>query len=725
MLLFVVQPMVGDMVLPHLGGSSTVWTTCMLFFQVMLLVGYVYAHVVAQKFPFRQQVWIHGFFIVLAVFFLPIGVPEWLLRTSEAPVLYLLLALTIGIGLPMFVVSSSAPLFQHWFGGLSHPHADDPYYLYAASNAGSILALLSYPFLIDRLFGIRTQSAGWTLLFLVLAMFVTACGWYVYTDSDYVDVDDVDEAENNLSAMRIFLWIVITFIPSSLMLGLTHYITTDLASVPLLWVLPLAAYLMSFILVFARLRHPLWLYRIVIPPTILIVFAITFESLLSHVRLIGLHLICFFMIAIYFHGELAKDRPATNLLTQFYIYVALGGALGGVFNALIAPILFDSILEYYLLLAVSIALGGWIFSVRKRFNWMYGLLIVTAGGYFFYETTYVFVDDLDLVYLVMLVTFSLLFLYLIKLKPVLINILLAVLFMTGYSLEHRSQNLLTQERSFYGNYKVLEISDWGRTFMHGTTDHGSQKFKDGKPINEPIGYYHPSGPMGDIVMSFDLNRVGIAGLGIGGLASYAQDNHQFDFFEIDPVVESIARKHFGYLQSCGENCNVSIGDARKLIESQSTDTFDLIIMDAYTSDAIPTHLLTAESVELYLSRVKENGAVIFHVSNRHLDLEGVVGAIVNELGVEAVTKEYYPSVDNPDANSSTFVAVANDSQTLEPLERLPSWRPTLIGSVLWTDSYTNIVAVLQDSQDQASYDLPGSDWDAMEFDSPGLFEGSF
>lgn len=704
LLLFVIQPMASSMVLPHLGGSSTVWTTCMLFFQTMLLAGYLYAHGLTRRYDFRAQVLLHGAVLVLSLFFLPVAVPETILRSSTAPALYLLMALLVGIGLPTFVVSSSAPLFQHWFGLLDHPHAEDPYYLYAASNAGSILALVSYPFLIDRTMTLATQSVGWTAGFFVLALFAGFCLWLVSREGTRELSPGDNSTVSALRWNRKVRWIVYTFIPSSLMLGLTHYITTDLASVPLLWIIPLAIYLLSFILVFARLNHPLRLYRFVLPPALLTIFALTFYDALSYVNLIGLHVVGFFLVALYFHGEVAQDRPETEHLTRFYIYVALGGSLGGVFNAILAPVLFNSILEYYLVIALAILLGG---RTCQRdgtgstiLDGLYYLLAGTAGVYYLHGLHYGDLYTLNYSFYLAVAVTAAVSLYLLWKHPVTTNFLLAGLFVLGYWHHGSKDRVIAEQRSFYGHYRVMERENFGRLFLHGTTEHGFQKFENGEPINTPTSYYHPDGPLKDIRLSLDFDRVGIGGLGVGGISAYARKGNQFEFFEIDPVVETIARKYFGYLEHCGKKCTVHTGDARKRIGKRPDHYFSLIIMDAYTSDAIPTHLLTREAVKLYLSKVEKTGAVVFHVSNRHLDLEGVIGAIAEKIDAYAMTKTYVPPVTKTEASSSTYVVLARNKKYLRDLFSFRGWKKTEVGSTLWTDNYTNIVSVLKGEDDR-------------------------
>lgn len=710
-LLFVVQPMVGKMILPHLGGSSSVWTTCMLFFQTMLVAGYGYAHVIAQKMSARRQVVVHLALIAVAIAVsLPFSIPEELLRTQSSPALWLLLALLVAVGLPLFIVSSSAPLFQHWFGFTDHPDADDPYYLYAASNIGSLLALFGYPFFVERMFAIGNQSRLWAWGFGVLAALAVACGVCVFKWHEPADSPDQNPAspndaevddESTLTWKRRGWWLLITFIPSSLMLGVTHYMTTDLASVPLLWVLPLGLYLLSFIIVFARLPIRLWVFRMVLPAATLVVLALTFASYLSMAMLVIGHLWVFFLYAMYFHGELAADRPDTTHLTEFYIWMSVGGALGGLFNALLAPMLFDWMVEYYLVLALGLGLVLPIRTEeqhRTRFNVIGAAVVLTLSvAVFFWGlgdlTPGGFATGFGMVVVVAtLVGMSLSF-------PRAQNVALGVILLVGSVLFQHVSSAEVYKRSFFATYAVYTdyLDDYPvRVFSHGTTQHGIQVLEDGYRF-EKVGYYHPLGPVGDIFEAIPNDRVAVAGLGTGAMAPYTQPDTEMVFFEIDPVVEEIAREHFTYLDRCGDLCTVEIGDARNLIERAELGAFDIIMMDAYSSDSVPTHLLTKESVELYMSRTASEGVVLFHVSNRYLDVEGVVGAIADELGYVARTRSYQPAMqDNHTlAYGSTFTVVAREESDIRELIESPRWNETSKADVVWTDDFTNIVSVFK------------------------------
>jgi len=702
-LLFVVQPMVGKMILPHLGGSSSVWTTCMLFFQTMLVVGYVYAHLIAQQMSPRRQVVLHLALVALAIATsLPFRDPGALIHAESNQALWLLLSLLVAVGLPLFVVSSSAPLFQHWFGFTDHPDADDPYYLYAASNVGSMLALFAYPFLVERLFTVETQGRLWAWGFGFLAALTALCGWSIFRrDADADRVAPPAREVEPLSWTRRAWWLLVTFIPSSLMLGVTHFLTTDLASVPLLWVLPLGLYLLSFILVFARMRVHVWIYRAAIPLGTLVVLAATFMELFSMAVLVVGHLWMFFMFAMYFHGRLAEDRPETAHLTEFFIWMSVGGALGGVFNALVAPAMFDWMLEYYLVLALGVAV---IRPFRLRADdatiledWGAALGLAFAVGVYFWAMQGVTPDTLSstigmLIVLATVVGLGLKF-------PVAQNPAVAVILLVGCFLQQHVSTAEVYERSFFADYTVYDRTINGhdtRIFSHGTTQHGIQVREEDWEF-APVGYYHPAGPVGDVFGIIPHDRIGVAGLGTGAMAPYVRSGSTMTFYEIDPVVERLARTHFTYLDRCGDRCSVEIGDARNLLESAAPASFDILMLDAYSSDSVPTHLLTVESVRLYMSRVDEDGVLLFNVSNRYIDVEGIVGAIAAKLGYATRTRSYQPSrqEDEELAYGSTFTVVAREESDLKRLADDSRWQPTDRADVVWTDSYTNIVSVFR------------------------------
>lgn len=701
-LLFVVQPMVGKMILPHLGGSSSVWTTCMLFFQTVLLLGYIYAHGVAQSMRLERQVAVHlGIMLVAAVASLPLAVPEAWLQVEGSPAGWLLVALTIGIGLPLFVVSSSAPLFQHWFSKTDHPDADDPYHLYAASNVGSMIALLAYPFVIEPSVGLSFQSIGWSVGFVSLIAMTGATGALVLRRKS-VDASGTAETAKQVEPLewkRRGLWVLWAFIPSSLMLGVTQFLTTDIASVPLLWVLPLALYLLSFILVFSR-----WEIRVGGPMRtalpLVILFVLDFSVSDASMGLIVVaQLVLFGLLATHYHGELAEDRPVAEHLTEYFIWMSVGGAAGGLFNSLVAPAVFDRPMEYMVVLALA---AGFMYPNRERIedellpSWPVPVLLVPVGLLFLWMIHY-----LSLGYWVPMAVSVVTVLagLAIGLRwPRWENVAVAAVILLGMTSLQHTPGVVEYERSFFASYTVFAREEHGRTFVkfsHGTTSHGVQS-RETELEETPLAYHHPSGPVGDVVDAIPHEKVGVLGLGAGAMAAYAEPGTDFTFYEIDPRVEAIAREHFSYLDQCGKRCTVEIGDGRKLLERTPPDTYDILFLDAYNSDSVPTHLMTREALELYLSRVDEDGVLVFNVSNRYLDIEGLVGALAEDKGLVARTRFHYPrrNLRNKNVYTSVYTVVARDEEDLRNLAENPGWKPTKNNGVVWTDSYSDVVSIL-------------------------------
>ncbi len=703
-LLFVVQPMAGKMLLPHLGGSSAVWSTAMLFFQTMLLAGYVYAHVMARRFEPVQQVMLHMGLIGAAIMVsLPFEMPSQLFfDASQYPSLWVLVALTVSVGLPLFVVSSTAPLFQHWFAHTNHPDADDPYHLYAASNMGSMLALIGYPFVVEPLVGVESQSWGWAAGFVLLGACAAACGWALYRQLDgEAETSSPNTSTISLSWTRRLRWVLYAFIPSSLMLGVTHYATTDLASIPLLWVIPLALYLLTFILVFAQtpIRVPKQL-RAAIPIVAFIVLGVTFWNIPLYV-IVPAHFAMFFLLTLYFHGRLAEDRPDTSQLTQFYIWMSLGGALGGLFNGLLAPMIFDRMFEYTGMIAVGIAL---IEPDPERIDdpmaptWAIPAIFVPFGALYLWSVAILELEHGGTIVTSLAIlgtAFGLSYRF-----PRLEHVTAAVILAIGISNFMTTPGAIDYERSFFGSYTIFDRNggEHGpfRHFSHGTTSHGVQSLDDDLKAT-PLAYHHPDGPVGQVLETIPHERVGVMGLGAGAMAAYADEGEQFVFYEIDPAVKHVAQEYFTYLEECGEACKVVIGDGRKKIEQTEDDSFDIIFMDAYSSDAVPTHLMTREAFEIYFSKLDDDGVLVLNVSNRYLDLEGVVGGLAEEMDLatrsqlhrvthEQSRKEIYPS---------NYTIVARDEGDLRGIADHERWDGTEAEELVWTDDYTNIATIVK------------------------------
>jgi hypothetical protein len=887
-LLFLVEPMVGKMILPLLGGTPAVWNTCMVFFQAVLLAGYAYAHATTAWLGARKQAVLHLAVLLVPFLFFPLGVNGALLQGGEEnPIPGLLLLLAVSVGVPMFVISTSAPLLQKWFASTSHPAARDPYFLYAASNLGSMIALLGYPVLVEPYFRLHAQALNWSIGFAILVGLTAACAFFLWKSPAAGPVvgrgplgvrrsgvgrgamavrrEEVsphaprptphDSWEPHAprptpNAQRRLRWVLLAVVPSSLMLGATTYITTDIAAIPLLWVLPLALYLLSFIIVFAhisarlqsvlvaaaevaacaavgfllwrvagdsgrpfvkaiailiwagsilawwilRIRDANLLHRVMILALPLFVLVLTFFMVSEFKRPpvgvnIALHLVTLFVVAMVCHGELARDRPDTAHLTEYFLWMSVGGVAGGLFNALIAPLAFNAIVEYPLAMVAACLLlpplssrpentwgrradvalavlfatvGGLLLVLRLRDKdlkfhllaqgpWGWELAALAFGlalglGALVRGRGQRFDHTLDLV---LPGTLGVLFVGLswgltsnaiwprivriaemVPMKPANFRLLLGVglpavlcytfverslrfglglgaLFVAGAFCASVEDGTLFQKRSFFGVLRVEVDSELytdqqmldrdlaetyrGRSLdfrrlIHGTTLHGKQ-FLDADRRDEPLTYYHRTGPIGQVFNAYNTdpkNNYAVIGLGTGTMACYALKDQDVTFYDIDAVVRDISFKeedpYFTYVAEArrrGAHVNLVLGDARVQLEREReaeapAKKYRLMVIDAFSSDAIPMHLITREALKLYLDRMTEDGIVCFHVSNHYLRLEPVLLNLARNLGLVGMYEtddwENYPGKAR-----STWVALARKPEYLSRLRDRPWW----------------------------------------------------
>ncbi len=762
-LLFVVQPMVGKMILPLLGGTPAVWSTCLVFFQAMLLAGYAYAHASATWVGISRQAILHLAVLAIPLGFLPLSVNPALLRGGEAnPVLDVLMLLSISVGLPFFVVSATAPLLQRWFSHTGHPSGRDPYFLYAASNLGSMLALLGYPTLIEprlhlRDYGWLSQTRLWGLGYLVLAALTALCALTLWrgmpsrlapgsserVGAPAIESPDPPEGlrEDTPSSSRRLRWVALAFVPSSLLLGVTTYITTDIAAVPLLWVLPLALYLLSFILAFGS--WPARLHRAVVSmllPLALIVIFFMVSGFRQRIWLTVIwHLALLLMVALSCHGELALSRPSPRHLTEFYLLISVGGVLGGVFNALVAPLVFSSLVEYPLAMLLACVLVRWHraappASPRARLLTAALPLGVAALALVLYSDSASFMIDfrfisrlLDLpaesvtawldpverkINTILAYAPPLALCLLLRRRPLLLGLALAAVLMVTDFVDARNSDQIRQARSFFGVLQVSRDRE-GKGYMtlhHGTTLHGRQSL-DPARRGEPLSYYHRQGPIGQVFDELDRRedsrRVAVIGLGTGTLAAYARPGDGLTFYEIDRLVRDIAvdRAYFTYLSDArdrGATVRIELGDARIRLEAvgreRPGERYDLIVVDAFTSDAIPVHLLTREAVRLYLERLKPGGLLAFHLSNRFLDLEPVVANLAGDAGLAGLIEED-ESEETKGVASSTWAVLARTPETLGRLAHDTRWtaaeREANPRVGVWSDDFHNLLSVFK------------------------------
>lgn len=715
LLLFWVQPLVGKMILPLAGGAPAVWNTCLFFFQGTLLAGYIYAHVGSAAMGSRRHGALHLLLVLAALALLPMGFGHDALADLERyPAWAILRALIANVGFPFFIISAGSPLLQKWFGETGDKDAGDPYFLYAASNLGSFVGLIAYPVLLEPFMTLGEQNRLWFFGYAALVLLLVLCAWPMWRGQPNAPMVAGAPAEvevgEPVDLVRRLRWLLWSFAPSSLLLGVTTYITTDVASVPLFWIVPLSLYLLSFVLAFARPGWAVHPFSVRLQAFLLCVSGVNyFAEAITHPWLVaGLHLVTFLATAVVCHGRLAEDRPPSRYLTEFYLWLSLGGMLGGLFNSLIAPRLFLRLEEYPVAIIIAVMLRPYLVKERSqaRFNYWDVIWPVALGGAYYY-LAYAFrtVDWLaiDLKGPVLFAVGAKVCIAFAR-RPLRFGLALLALFVATMVEPEGGSTTLFRGRSFFGVYRVRLNSDASRvSLLHGTTLHGTQN-RDAKLRTTPISYYFPSGPIGQIFHSFAQPRakanIGLVGLGSGALACYAKPGQSFTFFEIDPLIERIARdaKLFTYLRDCPARLAITIGDARVSLVKTPARHFDLLVLDAFSSDAIPVHLLTLEALQLYFDKLADDGIVAIHISNRYLELEPVLGRLASELKLSALVRsddERSEAEVDQGKFSSTWVIMSRGQKSLEIFANDSRWEQLEAGRDLWTDSYSNILRVLK------------------------------
>src|SRR5262250_2694155 len=729
-LLFVVQPMVGKMILPLLGGTPAVWSTCMVFFQAALLGGYAYAHASSARLSVRRQMVLHLGLMLLPLAVLPLAVNPALLRGGVAnPVLNVLLLLSLSVGLPFLVVSATAPLLQKWFSHTGHAAASDPYFLYAASNLGSMLALLGYPTLIEPRLHLRgegwlTQTRLWSMGYVVLLVLIALCAFNLWRRGPVAPRAEPESPEKPPepppSAAQYLRWIVLAFVPSSLMIGATTYITTDIAAVPLLWVMPLAIYLLTFILAFGR--WPSLLHRLVVAltvPAVLVVMFLIFSALKQRIWVTVLwHFLLLFLVALACHGELALSRPSSRHLTHFYLLLSVGGVLGGLFNGLLVPVVFHSLLEYPLVMALACFLVGgrrparaWapravaldiavavavgiaalilysdLVTIRIDTAFFTRLLRVPSGTVAEWVTPVELTVNKVLGYGLPLI--ALLF---VRRRRLALALGLVAVLIVGDFVDARNENQILKARSFFG---VLQVTR--DTTLAGYT--------------ELLAYYHRGSPIALVMDELDRRstvlNAAVIGLGTGTMAAFMRPGDTITFYEIDPLVRDIAtnRFYFAYVPDAidrGVTVRIEMGDARIRMEQvrkeRPQERYDVIVVDAFSSDAIPVHLLTREALRLYLDVLSVRGLLVLHLSNRYLSLEPVVANLAEDahLGGRLLRHDLNPVGEG--ATSSTWAVLARTPAAFGDLTKDPGWTAAKLETSprvgVWTDDFHNLLRV--------------------------------
>jgi hypothetical protein len=721
-LLFSVQPMIAKVILPLLGGTSLVWNTCMVTFQALLLLGYGYSHFTTTRVAHvARQAAVHIALLGAGLLFLPIAVDSDAVRAWPAdanPVLRLAGLLLLSVGAPFLMISTTGPLLQRWFARTDHPAAKDPYFLYGASNLGSMLALIGYPLLIEPRLTVSTQLGAWAVGYGLLIVLIAACALVAWRAAPNRSTDAaLAEAEPTpLPWRRRLRWIALAFVPSSLMLGVTTYVTTDVAVMPLLWVIPLALYLLTFIIVFARrplLKHA-WMVRALPMAVAGAAVSIAADATTPMFVLLPMHLVTFFIAAMVAHGELAADRPAARHLTEFYLCMSVGGVLGGIFNALLAPVVFDRVIEYPLALVLACACRPWrgqpekrgAVVERRRDLWIPVAIGVVTAVALLVDTAL----ELPAERLRLSILFALPMVAVLSTleRPLRFALAVGAVLLASGMYTGAYGDIVLRERSHFTVLRVARADEM-MGLIHGKILHGRQAIDPALKCTAR-SYYARSGPMGETLAmleaqeGFARGNIAVIGLGVGELSVYAAPGQHWTFYEIDPEVERIARdtRFFTFLDGCANReatVDVKLGDGRLVIGKEPDNRFQLIVLDAFSSDAIPVHLLTREALRTYVSKLAPGGVIAFHISNIVFDLDPVLSALCADAGLAGVIRaddDITEEQEREGKEASSWVVLARDEASLGVLATQPErWRrfgaPTLR---VWTDDFSNPLAVL-------------------------------
>ena len=710
-LLFAVQPMFTKMVLPRLGGSPSVWAVAMVFFQGILLLGYAYADILTHFVRGPLALLIHLAVMLGGAIFLPVAVAKgWGLPPADREQLFLLGLFSVSIGFPFFALSANGPLLQAWFARSGLGQADNPYFLYAASNIGSLLALFAYPFVAEPLSTLSFQSSIWRSGYYLLIALIALCGSLVFFRRDGEAV--LSRAQSTEAAPvfgRMAYWVALAFVPSALMIAATTHITTDVAAAPFLWVLPLSLYLISFILVFSQrkfIKQATWTR---LQPFLLALLVLT---LALDIRTwltvdVTLHLLTFFVTAMICHGLMAATRPQAAYLTRFYFCMSLGGVLGGIFSALIAPRIFSWTAEYPLLVvAAALARPGLAWPKAKEARLiviLVGLVVIVAlpglrEGFSIIPPYHWIVWGAVVTLVACAVAF--------RDFPWRLAVLFAAVFVITRIYPPNVRHLETV-RSFFGVHKI-EVTPDGRfrVLRHGMELHGAQRLTtdDGRPVTgrpQLSTYYHPDSPIAEAIDAVQDKKKGpihaaVIGLGAGSIACLMKADDHLDYYEIDAEVVRIARdpQRFTFLRDCKPDANIVLGDARLTIADAADARYDVIVVDAFSSDSIPVHLLTREALRIYVSRLNPGGIVITHISNNHLDLKGVVTetAASEKLIARLYDEDEVPGGDPMIKFSTVMVLARND----DDFGLLKDWdlQTPAPGGYPWSDDFSNLLGPL-------------------------------
>jgi len=707
-LLFMVEPMAARMVLPILGGVPMVWNGCVVFFQMVMLAGYGYAFGAARWLPVRRHVVLHAALLLTPAAVLPFAIGSGTSAPpSGNPLGWLLLLLSATIGLPFFVLSTSASVLQHWLSRTDHPSARDPYFLYSASNLGCLLALASYPTVVEPLLTLHDQSRFWAFGYAAFVALVAGAGVIAWRRTHLEHPEHPAHPEHlaePLTWPRRLRWIALAAVPSSLMLAVTSYISTDIAAVPLLWIVPLSLYLLTFSLAFGRHRATADAVATRALPLLVVPLALFMIAKLRAplTAILLVHLAAFAAIALNCHASLAKDRPAASRLTEFYFWISFGGMLGGLFNTLAAPLLFNGIVEYPLVVAAACLLFRSGDRTQPAQRTADVVLPLAIGGLTAAILVVAAAKGAPLAVQLAALSLPAILTFAQRRQARRFGWCVAALMAASLAFDNAGERVLYATRTFFGVYRVSEdLQGRYHALAHGTTLHGLQALAPERR-GEALTYFHRTGPFGQAWQALPraarARDVAVVGLGVGTLATYAGPAQRWTFFEIDPAIERIARtrEQFTFMEGCGDRCSVVIGDARISLNRVPERSYDVLVLDAFSSDSIPIHLMTREAVGLYLSRLMPDGVLVMHISNRHLTLGPIVAKLAESHGLTAL-QQIDRQAPKPEGKSdSHWIVMARNAADLAPLTTDARWTRLTpkAGTPLWTDDFSNILSVL-------------------------------
>ncbi len=700
LLLFAVQPLVAKMALPRFGGSPAVWSVAVCFFQAALLAGYAYAHVLTRALPLRTAAGVHVAVLALAGLALPLGLGAgWPALERAAPAAALGALLLASVGAPFIAMAANAPLLQAWFARSGHARAHDPYFLYAASNLGSFLALGAYPFVIEPLLSVQAQSLAWSAGYALMVLLAAGCAALVWRRGG---VRPAQPAAAAVTGWPLRLrWMALAFAPSALLVAATAHVSAEVAAAPLLWTLPLALYLLTFVLAFARGRVPGMKAALGLHVPLVVGLSLAAVAGLggNWLVMLALNLAGVFIASLVCHGALARLRPPAEALTGFYLWIALGGALGGLTAAVIAPAVLTTVAEYPVLLALTLLARPRLLRLSAHGLMRgAGMGLLVAGAIF----AGIAALDPDAYLLAWIVALLSVYALLLRSRPAMALGLAAGLLAAAFASE-ADPRTIAAERGFYGVHTVTDSgSGRFRVLHHGTTIHGAERLdargEDGRPV--PISYYHDATGFADVIAARRaggrIDSVAVVGLGAGALACRAEAGERWRFFEIDPAVIRIASDPslFSHLSLCPPEGGVVQGDARLTLTDEPRNAYDLIVMDAFSSSAIPAHLLTLEAFALYESLLAEGGVIVLHVSNRNMDLAPSVAATAAAAGLHARLGEH-PAPSGAYMMGTRVIALARSPDDLSALDG-PQWRALEPepGVRAWTDDWSNTLGAV-------------------------------